>query len=345
MKFLYDILKGSGETAAQLRQEGIRPKEKYGFYFVPLYPLLERDGELINLWNSRHYDWTAPPVEEELVIELPDDEFIEFYVEDFAFRHIDVTFAVRDIEMIVNDIYDYGKKHLPGQHSRIAPLWNGEANVRDWFGNDLLLHHTFRGTDSFIFQLGMLCSLCRYNSVLGSGPGSTGKKTRTNPKKTYDKRFVKIMHRLQMRESDPFAEDDMLNQLYSMKERVALSSCERKNCSLHAELGKRHSRLTFHGYKQESEKMIMLSSWDLASSYIGISVDMSLYRQIRSSVNNSTLNALWERLRIPEQLPGWALEPNYEHNFFLVSAMEKKAEDDEYLDMCSEILDILSKLS
>lgn len=337
MKFIYEILKDSDETIDQLKEEGIKPKEKYGYYYVPLFPLLERDGELIDLWKDRYYDWVESPVKEEVIVELPDDELIEFYPEDFGLRHIDVTFRVKDIEMIVNEIYDYGKKHLEKKHTRMRQIWNGEANIKDWFGNDLYLDYTIKGIPSYIFQLGMCCNVCRYNDVLKLGLIGEGKKEKTNSKKTYEIRFEKIKHKLSMRNFDPMTDNEMLFQLYNMKELSAISSNENQTYSLDAELGKKHNRLTFQAHRKD-EKMILLSSWSLATSNIGISVDMALYKKI-DSIQNKTLNELWNQLRIPEQTPEWAQGENYNHNFFLNSAIERKVEDDEYLEMCKEIMD------
>lgn len=334
MKFIYEILKDSDETIDQLKKEGIKPKEKYGYYYVPLFPLLERDGEVIDLWKDRYYDWVESPVKEEVVVELPDDGLIEFYPEDFGLRHIDVTFRVKDIEMIVNEIYDYGRKHLNKTYKFQNPKWTGEENIKDWFGNNLIFDYTIKGIESFIFQLGMICHTCRYNDVLKLGLNGEGKKEKTNSKKTYEKRFEKIKHKLSMQDFDPMTDNEMLIQLYNMKERSATSTDKHQNYSLTAEIGKKHNRLTFQAYAK-NEKNIILSAWDLASSNIGISVDMALYKKI-DSIQNKTLNELWNQLKIPKQIPDWA-QGDYEHNFFLNSAIEKKVEDDEYLEMCREI--------
>lgn len=345
MKFLYEILKNSDETSEQLRQEGIKPKEKYGYFYVPLTPLLEKDGQLINLWKKRYFDWIDNPVKEEVIVELHDDELLEFYAEDFAFGSIDAVYRAKDLEIILDEMHKYGKKNVKKPEKHMSPLWNGEANVKNWFDEYLCLNFTFEGTDAYIFNLSMMDYFCRHDGPVKLSSAGKGKKEQTKVKKTYEMRYKKAMHEFKMEFFDPMTFNEELVQVFNMKDAMATSMRPGDGRSLHVELSKKYNRLSFQATGPcSSEQMtgpnVILSAWSLASQNIGISVDLDTYKKA-DKIKNPVLAELWNGLKIPEQLPDWAKEKKY--SFLIKSVLERAIEDDEFIDACKEITEILKK--
>ena len=83
--------------------------------------MLEKDGQLINLWKKRYFDWIDNPVKEEVIVELHDDELLEFYAEDFAFGSIDAVYRAKDLEIILDEMYKYGKKNIKKPEKHMSP--------------------------------------------------------------------------------------------------------------------------------------------------------------------------------------------------------------------------------
>lgn len=346
MKFLYEILKKSDETIEQLKRDGIKPREKYGHFYVPLTPLLEKDGQLINLWRKRYYDWIDNPVKEEVIVELHDDELLEFYAEDFGLRHASTVYRAKDIEIILDEMYKYGKNNIKKPETHMAPLWNGEANVKNWFNEDLYLNFTFKGVDSYIFNLSMMDYFCRHDGPVKFGLAGKGKKEQTKVKKTYELRYKKAMCELKMEFFDPMTFNEDLIMVFNMKDAMATSIRPGDACSLHVELSKKYNRLTFQATgpcsrEHMAESDVILSAWSLASQNIGISVDLDTYKKA-DKIKNPVLAELWNGLKIPEQIPDWAKEKKY--SFLIKSVLERAIEDDEFIDACKEVTEILKKV-